>query len=188
MACRSFRPSLSPRVPRSWRVSAAFAELFDLTRAWMASSSVGRGAASAPPPPDRLAVFYKLVDKKVVADVLCRDARAVELAAEAAAQAEALFPNDSLVVARLRMHGSESLSNIASQANGAEKSAFLRQSRGRCSFLQLPSSCAGSSPTRCCLAPSGRRSWTTMLTSRLQVSGQRTNRFLPLLCFAPGRL
>ena len=59
-------------------------ELFGLTRAWMASSSVGRGAARAPPPPDRLAVFYKLVDKKVIAAVLCRYARAVELGAVAA--------------------------------------------------------------------------------------------------------
>ena len=40
-----------------------------------------RRGTRAPPPPDRLAVFYKLVDKKVIADVLCRHARAVELAA-----------------------------------------------------------------------------------------------------------
>ena len=105
------------------------ADLFILTLAWMASSSVGRGTAGAPPRPDRLAVFYKLVDKKVIAVVLCRFARAVELAAEAATHAEALFPpDDSLVVARLRMDGSMNLGGIASRASGAESEAFARQS------------------------------------------------------------
>ena len=97
----------------------------------MASSSVGRGAAGGapPPPPDRLAVFYKLVDKKVIASVLCRHARAVELAAAAATHAEALFQqDDSFVVARLRMDGSESLNSIACNASGAEREAFTRQS------------------------------------------------------------
>ena len=103
-------------------------ELFDLTRAWMASSSVGRGAERAPPPPDRLAVFYKLVEKKVIAGVLCRFARAAELAAEAATHAEALFADDSLVVARLRTDGSIELSNVASKASGAEREAYARQS------------------------------------------------------------
>ena len=93
----------------------------------MASSSVGRGAESAPPPPARLAVFYKLVDKKAIAGLLCRYARAVELAATAATQAEALFPDDSLVVARLRMDGSSNLSNIACNASGAEFEAYARQ-------------------------------------------------------------
>ena len=136
----------------------------------MASSSVGRGAARAPPSPDRLAVFYKLVDKIVIAAMLCRYARAVELAATAATHAEALFADDSLVVARLRLDGSLNLGSIACDASGAERETFARQaSRGRCSFLRLPSSCDGSSPTRCCLATSGRRSWSTGLTSRLQL-------------------
>ena len=94
----------------------------------MASPSVGRDAARAPPSPDRLAVFYKLVDKKVIAAVLCRYAHAVELAAEAATQAEALFTDDSLVVARLRMDGSESLSSLACNASGAECEAYAHQS------------------------------------------------------------
>ena len=95
----------------------------------MASSSAGRGTAGgAPPPPDRLAVFYKLVDKKMIAGVLSRHARIVELAATAASQAEALFTHDSLVVARLRMEGSESLNSIACDASGAEQVAFARQS------------------------------------------------------------
>ena len=94
----------------------------------MASSSVGRGAVRAPPPPDRLAVFYKLVDKKVIAGVLCRHARVVELAAEAATQAEALFGDNSLVVAKLRTDGNISLSNIGCHASGAEREAFARHS------------------------------------------------------------
>ena len=104
------------------------AQLFGQTRAWMASSSAGRGAARAPPPPDRLAVLYKLVDKKAIAGVLCRHARAVELAAEAATHAEALFADDSLVVAKLRMDGSMCLANIACEARGAEIETFARQS------------------------------------------------------------
>ena len=64
----------------------------------------------------------------MIACVLCRHARAADLAATAATQAEALFPDDSLVVARLRMDGSESLSSFAVQASGAEREAFARQS------------------------------------------------------------
>ena len=94
----------------------------------MASSSVQRGATFAPPPPDRLAVFYKLVDKSVIAAVLCRYARAVELGATALTHAEALFADDSLVVARLRMDGSMNLGNIACDASGAEFEAYARQS------------------------------------------------------------
>ena len=102
------------------------AELFSLPCAWMASSSDGHGAASAPPPPDRLAVFYKLVDEKVIASVLCRYARAEELAAEAAMQAEALFTDNSLVVAKLRMDSSKNLTNIVGLAGGGQEA--LRQS------------------------------------------------------------
>ena len=107
---------------------ACRAELFGLTLTLMASSSVAGAAVGAPPPLDRLAVFYKLVDKQVIACVLCRHARAVELAAEAATQAEALFTDNSLVVARLRIDGSTSLANIACDASGAEREAFARQS------------------------------------------------------------
>ena len=80
------------------------------TRGWMASSSSQRGAAWAPPLPDRLASFFKLVDKQVIAGVLCRHARAAELSASAAVQAEALFGGyNSLVVAHLRMDESQCL-------------------------------------------------------------------------------
>ena len=94
----------------------------------MASSPAVESGAAGSPPADRLAVFYKLVDKKVIAGVLSRHARAVELAATAATHAEALFPDDSLVVARLRMDGSENLNSIAVRASDAEREAFGRQS------------------------------------------------------------
>ena len=95
----------------------------------MASSSVVRGVARAPPSPDRLAIFYKLVDKQVIASVLCRYARAVELAAEAATHAEALFADNSLVVANLHMLGSENLNCLSCRASsGAEWEAYARQS------------------------------------------------------------
>ena len=101
--------------------------LFVLTRAWMASSSAGRGAARASPPTDRLAGLYKLVDKRVIASALCRHARAVEMGATALTHAETLFPDDSLVVARLRMGESINLTSLACDVSGAESEAFLRQ-------------------------------------------------------------
>ena len=123
----SFRPSLAARASVVAGVGCR-AQLVGLTRASMASSPVERGAARAPPPPDRLSILYKLVDKKVIAGALCRHARVVELAATAATQAEALFADDSLVVARLRMDGSMSLTGVACHASGAESEAFMRQS------------------------------------------------------------
>ena len=96
----------------------------------MASSSQ-RGAATsrATPPPDQLAAFYKLVDKQLIAGVLCRHARVAELSASAAVQAEALFGgDDSLVVASLRLDESESLSSLALRASGAERETFTRRS------------------------------------------------------------
>ena len=65
----------------------------------------------------------------MIAGVLCRHARAVELAAEAATQAEALFTDDSLVVAKLRVDGSMNVSSLALHASGAHRQAFARQSR-----------------------------------------------------------
>ena len=87
----------------------------------MASSSVERGAPWAPPPPDELASFYKLVDKQVIAGALSRFARAAELSASAAVQADALYGDNSLVVASLRMSESECLTNLAAEASGAER-------------------------------------------------------------------
>ena len=120
---------------------------------------------SAPPPPDRLAIFYKLVDKGVIASVLCRYARAVELATEAAMQAEALFPDDSLVVAKLRVDGSKNLTNIFCKAGGGQEA--LRQS-----WALLLSTIAIllrrlESNTLLPGTIRGRRSWTTRLMSRL---------------------
>ena len=93
----------------------------------MASSSSQR-AAGAPPSRDQLATFYKLVDKQVTAGVLCRHARYVDLSAQAATQAEALFGDDSLVVSDLRYSECCSLNNLASEASGAEKKALLHKS------------------------------------------------------------
>ena len=96
----------------------------------MAASSSQRAARKerAPPPPDLLASFYKLVDKKTIACTLCRHARDAELSASAAVQAEALFGDDSLVVANLRMSESRSLTNLSFEASGAELEALKRWS------------------------------------------------------------
>ena len=96
----------------------------------MASSSVQRSAARAPPPADQLATFYKLVDKVVTAGVLCQFALVAELSARALAQAEALFEDDSLVVAHLRYRECVSLAHLAYAASGAESEALLRRSWG----------------------------------------------------------
>ena len=93
----------------------------------MASSLTQRGVRGHPPP-DQLASFYKLVDKAVTAGVLGRHARHVELASQAAQTAEALFGDDSLIVADLRCSERSSLSNLSSTANGVEKETFLRRS------------------------------------------------------------
>ena len=95
----------------------------------MASSLSQRGADTrAPPPLNQHAAFYKLVDKRTIAGVLCRHARAAELSAQAAVQAKALFGDDSLVVACLRMGESDSLTALYEEASGAEKELHLRRS------------------------------------------------------------
>ena len=80
----------------------------------------------AQPPPDQLASFYKLVDEKNVAAALCRYARNAELASQASQTAEALFGDDSLVLADLRGSESSALSNLSNKASGGEQWA-LRQ-------------------------------------------------------------
>ena len=92
----------------------------------MASSSALRGAGRAPPPPDKLAVFYKLVDKNVIAGVLCRHARSAELLASAAVQAEALFGNESLVVANLRLGESQNFTSLTEGASRSEEDRLDR--------------------------------------------------------------
>ena len=123
----TFRPPLASRASVAAGVGCR-AEFFDLTRAWMASSSAESVLAGAAPPLDRLATFYKLVDKRTIAGQLCRYARSAELSAQAAVQAEALFGDDSLVVARLRCSESTSLTGLALAASGAEEKALLRRS------------------------------------------------------------
>ena len=97
----------------------------------MASSSVERGAARAPPPPGQLATFYKLVDKQATAGLLCRSARLAELSVQALVQAEALFGDDSLVLADLRIGETRALTNLACKAGGAEKQALARRAASR---------------------------------------------------------
>ena len=59
---------------------------------------------------------------------MCRDARDAELSAGASAQAQALFGDDSLIVANLRASEIRTLTNLAYAARGAEKEVLLRQS------------------------------------------------------------
>ena len=93
----------------------------------MASTSSQRGADRATPSPDRLTAFYKLVDKATIAGVLCRHARHAELSASAAASAEALYGDDSLVVASLRICESEAHNVLAMAASGAGQLALVRR-------------------------------------------------------------
>ena len=96
----------------------------------MASSSVKRGSAGAAATPNKLASFYKLVDKQATAGVLGRHARDADLSAQASLQAEALFGNDSLVVASLRMNESVALTNLTCETGGAENQALLHKAWG----------------------------------------------------------
>ena len=64
----------------------------------------------------------------MIAGVLCREARNVELSAQVAVQAEALFGDDSLIVADLRCNESDALTGLSLAASGAEKEALLRRS------------------------------------------------------------
>ena len=118
-------PFPQPPLFRSLRVSAAEQSLLAI-RAWMVSSELG-AAGREPPPADQLASFYKLVDKKVIAGVLKRHARCAELSALASTQAEALFTDDSLVVAHLRVCESDNVAALASESSHAEEGARLRR-------------------------------------------------------------
>ena len=93
----------------------------------MAAPSSQQGARE-PPPPGELAALYSLTDKVVSAGMLNRHARVAELSASAALKAEALFTNDSLVVAHLRLDESKALVNQAASASGAELVALLHRS------------------------------------------------------------
>ena len=94
----------------------------------MASTASQHDTARAPPPPDQLASFHSLVNKYVNASVLCRHARAVELSAKAAAEGEALFGRNSLVVAQLRMAESFALTDQSINTSDAEREALVRRS------------------------------------------------------------
>ena len=102
----------------------------------MASSSE-RGTArerGAPPPtlpplpPEELAAFYALVEKKMTASVLCRHTRAAELSDRAARLAAGLWGENSLVVADLRVGEAVSVRNIAdASTSSSEQVALLRR-------------------------------------------------------------
>ena len=66
----------------------------------------------------------------MVAGTLNRHSRCAELAARASTQAEALFADDSLVVADLQRSESVALSNLAGQASGVEQFTLVRRSWG----------------------------------------------------------
>ena len=64
----------------------------------------------------------------MIAGVLCRNARNAELSSLAASQAEALFRDDSLVVANLRLQECQALNSLAIHASGgAEREVFTRK-------------------------------------------------------------
>ena len=94
----------------------------------MASSFAERGVPRAPPPADQLAAFYKLVNKGVLAAQLCRNARALDLSLRAIEYTEALFGDDSLVVARLQMNVSTFLGALAVEASRAEGQVLFARS------------------------------------------------------------
>ena len=95
----------------------------------MASSLSQNGAArAAAQPPEQRTSFYKLVDKQVAASLLDRHARNIELAKEGAVLAEALFGDNSLVVASLRCTESISLSSLAGVTRGPEQELLFCRS------------------------------------------------------------
>ena len=64
----------------------------------------------------------------MIAGQLCRNARNAELSAQAAVHAEALFGDDSLVVAYLRYSESVSFDGLSMVASGAEKNSLVQSS------------------------------------------------------------
>ena len=88
-------------------------------------SSLGEVPPSPPPSPDaaraadQLTSLHGLLDKVITAGTLCRHARHQELAGRAATLAEALYTEDSLVVASVRMYEASALWNMSCAANEA---------------------------------------------------------------------
>ena len=89
---------------------------------------VGDVNATRAPPAPELAAFKGLVEKVVTAGVLSRHARHLELAGRAVSQAEALYTEDSLVVAFCRGNEARGLWNMSCDAHKAgsyaEEEAF----------------------------------------------------------------
>ena len=93
-----------------------------------------RGAARArgapppplpPPPPEEVAALYALVEKRVTAGVLSRDARCAELSERAARHAQRLWGDHSLVVAELRVGGAASLRRTAFTSTSSSEQEVL---------------------------------------------------------------
>ena len=85
-------------------------------------------AAREPPAPDQLAALNKLLEKLVTAGMLGRHARLLELAGRAAAVAEALYTEDSLIVASLRATEANALWNMScATGSKAEEAALERR-------------------------------------------------------------
>ena len=101
----------------------------------MASSSLQH----APPPPDQLASFVSSVNKYLNAGLLNRHARAAELASKAADKSMALFGDDSLMVARLKLQESMALAGLAMAANSAteQQATFLRTFRALLAVIAI---------------------------------------------------
>ena len=95
-------------------------------------------AARAPPAPEQLAAFKGLVEKVVTALALCRYARSQELSGRAAAQAEALYRGDSLVVASLRGTEAMALWNASCAASKAGSTTEEEAHDRRAWVLVLP--------------------------------------------------
>ena len=84
-------------------------------------------AFRAPPAPEQLASFNRLLDKVVTAGLLCRYARHVELAGRAGAQAEALYTEDSLLVGCLRGYEARALWNLSCEAGSKMEEDALKR-------------------------------------------------------------
>ena len=117
------------------RVSALLEEVWCYLGLTMASSSE-RGAARArgarplslPPPPEEVASFFALVEKRVTAGVLYRHARCADLCDRAAKNAETLWGDNSLVVAELRVVEVGSLRELARASTPfSEQEALCRR-------------------------------------------------------------
>ena len=93
----------------------------------MASSSERVATKGAPPPPEEVAAFYALNERRSTAGLLNRHARCAELSDQAARHARRLWGDNSLVVADLRVTEAMSLSNHAQASTSSLEQEGLRR-------------------------------------------------------------